>query len=95
MEIIPAPGHSPGSVCIYWPARKALFSGDAIFNQGIGRTDLPGGSGMQLKESIMRIASLEAEILLPGHGTPVIGQKAVRDNFRIIEEYWFTYLEQT
>ena len=91
-EVLVTPGHSPGSICLYWPDRKALFTGDLAFAQGIGRTDLPGGSGKQLKESIKRVAALDVEYLLPGHGSPVIGKKAVQDNFRIIEEQWFNYL---
>ena len=50
--VIHAPGHSPGSICIYWPQEKALITGDVIFYQGIGRTDLPGGNGQALKKSI-------------------------------------------
>jgi hydroxyacylglutathione hydrolase len=90
--VIVTPGHSPGSICLYWPEKKALFSGDLIFNQGIGRTDLPGGNGKQLKESIQRIEELDIEILLPGHGGLVIGKKAVQDNFRMIENTWLNYL---
>lgn len=44
-QVVPAPGHSPGSICLYWPGQKVLFTGDVVFNQGIGRTDLPGGNG--------------------------------------------------
>ena len=39
LHVIPSPGHSPGSICLYWPEKKALFTGDVIFNGGIGRTD--------------------------------------------------------
>lgn len=92
LEVIPAPGHEPGSLCFYWPERKALFTGDVIFSQSIGRTDLPGGSGSSLKESIRHIASLDVEYLLPGHGLPVIGKKAVEDNFRMVMDYWFRYI---
>lgn len=92
LEVIPAPGHEPGSLCFYWPARKALFAGDVIFSQSIGRTDLPGGSGAALKESIRRLAGLDVEYLLPGHGMPVIGRKAVQDNFQMVMDYWFRYI---
>jgi glyoxylase-like metal-dependent hydrolase (beta-lactamase superfamily II) len=44
-KIIHTPGHSPGSICLYWPQKKALFTGDVIFNQGVCWTVLPGGSG--------------------------------------------------
>ncbi|MBW2352402.1 MAG: MBL fold metallo-hydrolase [Deltaproteobacteria bacterium] len=91
-EIIHTPGHSPGSVCIYWPERKVLFTGDVVFDQGIGRTDLPGGDGERLKESIRRISGLEVEYLLTGHGNMVAGREAVRDNFRAVEDFWFRYI---
>ncbi len=91
-QIISTPGHTPASICLYWPAAKALFTGDVIFNQGIGRTDLPGGSGEQLKASIERLAELDVEFLLPGHGEPVIGKQAVEANFQAVRDYWFPYL---
>lgn len=86
------PGHSPGSVCIYWPEKKALFAGDLIFKGGLGRTDLPGGDGSFLKESIKRLEELEIEWLLPGHGDIVIGSHDVKANFRHLEQFWFSYL---
>ncbi|MFB3925352.1 MAG: MBL fold metallo-hydrolase [Syntrophales bacterium] len=91
--IIPSPGHSPGSICVYWPDRKVLFSGDTIFKQSIGRSDLPGGQGSLLKESILRISKLDIEYLLPGHGEIIEGKKEVQENFRFIERQWFRYLE--
>lgn len=91
-EVIHAPGHSPGSLCLYWPDEKVLFTGDVVFNQGIGRTDLPGGNGKALKESIKKISELDVEYLLTGHGEIVSGHEAVRANFRTIEAYWFAYL---
>lgn len=94
LEVIATPGHSPGSLCFYWPDRKALFTGDVIFSQSIGRTDLPGGSGKLLKESIRRLSALDVDCLLPGHGAPIMTQKAVSENFRLVADYWFSYLDQ-
>ncbi|MFY9397505.1 MAG: MBL fold metallo-hydrolase [Desulfomonilia bacterium] len=91
-EVIETPGHTPGSVCLYWPEKKTLFSGDLVFPQGVGRTDLPGGSGAELKKSVERIMGLDIEILLSGHGAPVAGKRAVMDNFRIIQDYALSYL---
>ncbi|MCF8142410.1 MAG: MBL fold metallo-hydrolase [Deltaproteobacteria bacterium] len=91
-EVIHTPGHSPGSICLYWPERKVLFTGDVVFNNGIGRTDLPGGNGEALKESIQKISRLDVEYLLTGHGDIVSGKEAVRENFKAIEAYWFAYL---
>lgn len=91
-QVISTPGHSPGSLCLYWPERKVLFSGDVAFDQGIGRSDLPGGNGKLLKESLRRIAQLDVEYLLPGHGNVIAGREAVQANFRMIESCWFNYL---
>jgi glyoxylase-like metal-dependent hydrolase (beta-lactamase superfamily II) len=91
-QIIHAPGHSPGSICIYWPQEKALITGDVIFYQGLGRTDLPGGNGQTLKESIKRLARLEVEHLLPGHGETLSGRALVKKNFSEVERVWFQYI---
>jgi hydroxyacylglutathione hydrolase len=91
-RVLVTPGHTLASISLYWPEKKALFTGDVVFAQGIGRTDLPGGSGKQLKESIKRLAALDVEYLFSGHGNIVTGRKAVQENFRIIEKQWFGYL---
>ena len=91
-QTILTPGHSPGSVCLYWPEKKALFTGDVIFSQSIGRTDLPGGSGRELKESISRLAELDVEVLCPGHGDVVAGRENVKKNFKMVKDFWFNYL---
>lgn len=91
-QVILTPGHSPGSLCLYHPERKVLFSGDVAFDQGIGRSDLPGGNGDLLKESLRRISQLDVEYLLPGHGNVISGRDAVQANFRGIESYWFNFL---
>lgn len=92
LQVLLTPGHSPGSVCLYWPQKKVLFTGDVVFSQSIGRTDLPGGSGKQLKESIARLAELDTDILCPGHGDVVTGRENVKKNFKMIRDFWFNYL---
>jgi glyoxylase-like metal-dependent hydrolase (beta-lactamase superfamily II) len=92
LKIIPAPGHSPGSVAIYWPDRKALFTGDVIFRDGLGRTDLPGGNGSVLKRSIKELSSIDCELLLPGHMEIIKGSAEIKENFRRVEELWFRYI---
>lgn len=92
LEVYPTPGHAPGAVTLYWPAEKALFTGDLIFKGGLGRTDLPGGDGRQLKDSIRRMASLDARWLLSGHGDVISGTEAVRQNFEQVEKVWFDYI---
>jgi glyoxylase-like metal-dependent hydrolase (beta-lactamase superfamily II) len=86
------PGHSPGSLCVYWPEKKVLFTGDVVFNQGVGRIDVPGGNGEELKESIRKISRLEVDHLLPGHGDVISGGDLVKANFSEIERVWFAYL---
>ncbi len=92
LQVIPSPGHSPGSVALYWPARKALFTGDALFRDGLGRTDLPGGNGAVLKQSIKELETLDSDYLLPGHGDIVTGEANVKSNFKRVEEFWFNYI---
>jgi hydroxyacylglutathione hydrolase len=91
-QVLETPGHSPGSVCIYWPSRKALFAGDVIFEMGVGRTDFPGGDGKALIQSIERLARLDAELILPGHGNPIVGRKRIERNYEIIRDTYFAYL---
>jgi hydroxyacylglutathione hydrolase len=91
-QVIVTPGHSPGSICLFWPEKKALFTGDVVFNQGIGRTDLPGGDSGKLKESIKRLAAMDIDYLLTGHGEIVEGKDAVKANFQNIENHWLKYL---
>lgn len=89
LQVIHTPGHSPGHVCLYWPRHKALIAGDLVFAQGVGRVDFPGGSGEQLKASIKRVAALDIELLLPGHGPLIKGADNVRKNFEFIEQVYF------
>lgn len=91
-RVVLTPGHSPGSVSLYWPARKALFSGDVIFSQNVGRTDFPGGDSRLLKESIRSLSKLGAEYLLAGHLGIVKGGRNVARNFEFVIERIFSYL---
>ena len=69
-DILHTPGHTEGSVCLYEERRGLLLSGDTLFPNGWGRTDLPGGSEEQMAASIGRLArSIPAGVrVLPGHG---------------------------
>jgi glyoxylase-like metal-dependent hydrolase (beta-lactamase superfamily II) len=93
LEVIHTPGHSPGSLCLYWPCHRALFAGDLIFEGGVGRTDLPGGNGDQLKRSIGRLSSLDIELLLPGHGSLIRGQEEIIRNFSLIEKVYLGIIQ--
>ena len=68
-ELLETPGHTPGSICLYWPEEKVLLSGDTLFQMGYGRTDLPGGNMGQLIESLEHLFTLPADtVVYPGHG---------------------------
>ena len=72
-RVLHTPGHTPGSLCFFVERSgeiPLLFSGDTLFRQSIGRTDLWGGSFEQLTSSIReRLFSLpEATVVIPGHG---------------------------
>ncbi|MBN2251500.1 MAG: MBL fold metallo-hydrolase [Candidatus Altiarchaeota archaeon] len=88
LEVVHTPGHTPGSICLYEPASKALFSGDTVFADGVGRTDFPGGSFSDLKRSVERLVRLHEEsgigTVYPGHGPPFSGD-AIED---IYETYF-------
>jgi len=69
-QVFHTPGHSPGSVSFYFKENDVVISGDALFQGGIGRTDLPGGNSGQLLKSIHdKLLSLPEETyVLSGHG---------------------------
>ena len=70
IEVRHTPGHSPGSVTFYLPSLTTALTGDLIFKQGIGRTDLIGGNFNLLCASILnQIYTLPPDtVLIPGHG---------------------------
>ena len=68
IEVIHTPGHTPGSICL--KGERAIFTGDTLFCEGIGRTDFPYGSGKDITRSIKeRLFTLDdSYIIYPGHG---------------------------
>ncbi len=67
ISVMGTPGHTAGSCC--YLADTALFSGDTLFLEGYGRTDLPTGNRRALFESIRRLLRMEGDLLIyPGHG---------------------------
>lgn len=71
LEVVHTPGHTKGSICLYDRKRKVLFSGDTVFADGFGRIDLPGGSLTEIMKSLERLARLDVDRILPGHGSVV------------------------
>ncbi len=69
-QLFHIPGHSPGSVAIYFPSWNLLFGGDILFAGGVGRWDLPGGNEKTLINGIRRhlMPLPDATRVLPGHG---------------------------
>ncbi len=66
IRVLHTPGHTPGSVCLM--VEDNLFSGDTLFRDSCGRTDLPGGNGAEIFKSLRRLAALEGDYrVLPGH----------------------------
>ncbi len=70
LEALFVPGHTPGHVAYYLPEAKAVFTGDVLFQRGIGRTDLPGGDYDTLMRSIRDVlfALPDETRVYPGHG---------------------------
>lgn len=78
ISILKTPGHTEGSVCYYIKEENILFSGDTLFQGGIGRTDLPGGNYGQIIHSLKELTKLPDNTqILPGHGyaTSIIEEK--------------------
>lgn len=78
LEVLFTPGHAPGHVCFYLPDQNVIFDGDVLFQQSIGRTDLPGGNAQLLlqmiEEKLMVLPDKTA--VLSGHGSATtIGQE--------------------
>lgn len=69
LKVMFTPGHTRGSSCFYY--KHFLFSGDTIFSDGVGRTDLPTGSQKKLMDSINTLLnkSRDNTVIYPGHGT--------------------------
>jgi glyoxylase-like metal-dependent hydrolase (beta-lactamase superfamily II) len=87
-KVLHTPGHTQGSICLFDPKNKILVSGDTLFADGVGRIDLPGGSETDMEKSLERLASLNIDKILPGHGGPVIkgGSKAIKSILNSVGE---------
>jgi hydroxyacylglutathione hydrolase len=69
-EVLHTPGHTEGSICLYFPIENKLIAGDTLFKGSIGRTDLPGGSYEKILHSLHEsvLALPDKTVVVPGHG---------------------------
>jgi hydroxyacylglutathione hydrolase len=77
-DVLHTPGHTEGSICLYFAPEKKLIAGDTLFAGSIGRTDLPGGSYEKIMQSLHGpvLALPDDTVVVPGHGPlTTIGQE--------------------
>jgi glyoxylase-like metal-dependent hydrolase (beta-lactamase superfamily II) len=78
LKIIHTPGHTPGSCCFYIKEENAVFTGDTLFKEAVGRTDLSYSSKDDLKKSLKKIFKLPKEtIVYSGHGEETLIQDEI------------------
>ncbi len=85
-NVLHTPGHTEGSICLYFPLEKKLIAGDTLFAGSIGRTDLPGGSYEKIIDSLHEklLALPDETVVVPGHGPiTTIGKERESNPFLI------------
>ena len=85
-EILHTPGHTEGSICLYFAPEKKLIAGDTLFAGSIGRTDLPGGSMQKIMRSLHNtvLALPDETVVVPGHGElTTIGEERESNPFLV------------
>jgi hydroxyacylglutathione hydrolase len=85
-NVIHTPGHTEGSVCLYFPTENKLIAGDTLFAGSIGRTDLPGGSMQKIINSLHEkvLALPDETLVIPGHGPlTTIGEERESNPFLV------------
>jgi hydroxyacylglutathione hydrolase len=85
-EVLHTPGHTEGSICLYFPLEKKLIAGDTLFAGSIGRTDLPGGSFEKIIRSLREqvLALPDETVVVPGHGSlTTIGEERESNPFLV------------
>ncbi len=79
INIINMPGHTPGSIIIRF--KNFLFTGDVLFKNSIGRTDLPGGNMDEMQQSLNYLKNLEENLIVfPGHGEDTTLEQELKNN---------------
>lgn len=80
--IIHSPGHSPGGLCLHWPDKKLLITGDLYFPGTIGAFTYPGGEARAMFESVAAIQKLkDVETVICGHGPALVGRAEIENNY--------------
>jgi hydroxyacylglutathione hydrolase len=85
-SVLHTPGHTQGSICLYFPAENKLIAGDTLFAGSIGRTDLPGGSFEKIMQSLRGtvLALPDETVVVPGHGPlTTIGEERETNPFLV------------
>lgn len=88
LEVIHTPGHSKGSICLYEPVSKSLFSGDTVFpGGGFGRMDFDGSEPDKMLGSIEKLTELDVKTLYSGHGAPADrdGNKQIMASYTMLK----------
>lgn len=89
LTVMLTPGHTPGSICLV--GEKVVFTGDTLFNEGIGRTDFPGGSLRAIRASLQKLVGLPNYLLVyPGHGPMSIIGEEKRNNPFLVDNGFLT-----
>jgi len=89
-QVLHTPGHTKGSMCLFEEKTRTLISGDTLFANAIGRTDLYSANPEHMKETLERLKTLKIKTLLPGHGQTVEVDTAAR--VQKIVEYFMNIL---
>ncbi len=85
-DVLHTPGHTEGSICLYFAPQKKLIAGDTLFAGSIGRTDLPGGSYEKIMRSLHGpvLALPDETLVVPGHGPlTTIGEERESNPFLV------------
>jgi hydroxyacylglutathione hydrolase len=85
-QVLHTPGHTEGSICLYFAPEKKLIAGDTLFAGSIGRTDLPGGDMKKIMQSLHGtvLALPDETMVVPGHGElTTIGEERENNPFLI------------
>lgn len=91
LQVLHTPGHTPGSVCLYWAKQAVLFTGDTLLADGHGfhrSIPFPGSNLREHRASLERLAQLPFEAACAGHGKPVLQEGAARLREMLSHDSW-------